>query len=107
MGALSKFLIGAVSVFFLLLGIAGILLSGLFASMIQGVGALSSLMAFMPFILICLSVLGFWSVIKDVRPAQYTVAIFVLLGWPAGTVVGAIIIATLLLSEGKASKSAA
>jgi len=107
MGTLSKFLIGAVSVFCLLMGIAGVLLSGLFASMIQGAGALSSLMAFLPFIMICFSVLGFWSIIKNVRPAQYTIAIFVSLGWPAGTVVGAIIIATLLLSEGKASKSVA
>ena len=99
MKILSKFLIITLSFILLLMGVAGFFLSGAFSMSFPEAGLLGSIMSILPVIATCVSILGFWSVIKNSKPGQYTFAILMLTVWWVGTVIGAITIVTLLMSK--------
>ncbi|PSU86695.1 hypothetical protein [Photobacterium kishitanii] len=99
MKALSKFLIIALSIIALLMGLAGLFLSGIFSLSIPEAGVLGSILSILPVLSICVSILGFWAVIANSKPGQYTFAILMLTVWWVGTIIGAIIIGTLLINK--------
>ncbi|MBF9003275.1 hypothetical protein [Vibrio nitrifigilis] len=105
MVTLIKFLIGMASTIQVLIGLAGLFLSGLFASGIPA--ELGALISVLPIILVCLAGLGYWSIFKNNRAGQYSYSIVLLLAWPAGTIIGAILIGLLLATSGSASKTPA
>ena len=99
MGGIARFLIGAVSILLLILGIIGFVVSGMFASV---PGLPEWLIYIMPVLGIAFGILGFWSLATKNIAAQYAFSIFLLLGWPAGTVLGIIIIILLAMSNKEA-----
>jgi len=96
MGGIARFLIGALSVLLLILGVIGFMVSGMFASV---PGLPEWLIYVMPFLALLFAILGLWSVVAKNIPAQYVFSIFILLGYPAGTVLGVILIILLSMSN--------
>jgi hypothetical protein len=102
---IAKIIIGIASGLIVLLAIMGVIMGGIFAGMFSP--ALASLMTIMPLILFAFSLLGFWSIIKNNRTGQFVFAIFLSLGWPAGTVLGVVTLVLLVMGNRSAEASLA
>ncbi len=100
MQTIAKIIIGIASTIQLLIAILSFFMAGMFTG-IFGPG-LASLMSILPFILLLISILGFWSIIKNNRAGQFAYSILLALGWPAGTILGIITI-VLLIAGGSTS----
>ena len=102
---IARFLIGIASVLFLGISVFGFMMSGLFESTTGMSGALLNVL---PVVCIFTALLGFWSLAKKNISAQYAFAIILLLWWSVGTILGAIIIALLAMSnkDNKVNKEA-
>lgn len=88
----------------LLFTVAGFLLSGMMGSFGFS-SAAGSLMTIIPILCLIMAILGIWSVVKDHQAGKYAYGILLLPGWPAGTIIGVVVIGLLLATQSKSAQS--
>lgn len=101
MNSVARIINGFCSVIGVFLGLLGFLLSGLMASFVPEVAAFAALTTLLPFIIIILSLIGLYGVIKNNIKIQIAFDICLLPAWYAGTVIGGLCLLFFYVSNKK------
>lgn len=103
MNTLINILITIMSLFMLVFTAAGFFLSGVMGSFGFDSSA-GALMMIIPAICLIIAILGFCSVFKKHRPSKYAFSLLLLVGWPAGTIIGVVLLTLLFASRERESQ---
>ncbi|AVO99082.1 TPA: hypothetical protein QCI11_004000 [Enterobacter ludwigii] len=99
MNVIARIINGFCSVIGVFLGLLGFLLSGVMASFVPEVAAFTALTTLLPFIIILLSVIGLYGVIKNNIKIQIAFDICLLPAWYIGTVIGGLCLLIFYISN--------
>ncbi|WP_428945855.1 hypothetical protein ACQK5W_07695 [Pantoea sp. FN060301] len=101
MNSVARIINGFCCVIGVFIGLLGFLLSGLMVSLFPGVEVFAALITLVPFIVIILSVIGIYGVIKNNIKIQMAFDICLLPAWYVGTVIGGLCLLFFYLSYRK------
>lgn len=83
---------------------AGFFLSGM-AGSFGFDSTVGSLMTIIPILCLIMAILGIWSVVKDHRAGKLSYGVLLLPGWPAGTIIGLVVLGLLFATQSKVPPS--
>jgi hypothetical protein len=107
MNSIARMVNGIFSVIGILMGLTFFLLSGLMTAFIPNAAAYAAVTAMLPVIIIVVSIIGLYGVIRNNKKIQIAFDICLLPGWYVGTLIGGVCLVLFYLdSKGKESQSA-